>query len=288
MEEFMKLVAQYQCKSSSVDLSSSNNDSDSDFYLPSPGLAKDAESCTGGKRKAAGTAARLPTRRPDPNVYNRNALLARENRRKKKAYMESVERELHETRSANRSLLKALKKQFKLTQKLEKECTYLKDTLGRTHYKERKKSVQISSPDNRDIQINRATSPEGSLISTYSSSSSYEPNPMETMLMSAEKNNGSVAEEQFINETPTSSWNDFIDDLLTDYHTSPAEYKNELEQLPLQPVDIIDEHSYFNKFAQIDWSPNYEWSSSRTPPTQLLQDEDFLIDAAGDEYLASL
>ncbi|XP_032595852.1 uncharacterized protein LOC6567853 [Drosophila grimshawi] len=262
MEEFMKLVAQYQCKSSSVDLSSSNNDSDSDFYLPSPGLAKDAESCTGGKRKAAGTAARLPTRRPDPNVYNRNALLARENRRKKKAYMESVERELHETRSANRSLLKALKKQFKLTQKLEKECTYLKDTLGRTHYKERKKSVQISSPDNRDIQINRATSPEGSLISTYSSSSSYEPNPMETMLMSAEKNN--------------------------DYHTSPAEYKNELEQLPLQPVDIIDEHSYFNKFAQIDWSPNYEWSSSRTPPTQLLQDEDFLIDAAGDEYLASL
>lgn len=67
---------------------------------------------------------RLPTRRPDPNVYNRNALLARENRRKKKMYLETIEKELQDARNANRTLLKALKRQSKVSRRLEQEKKY--------------------------------------------------------------------------------------------------------------------------------------------------------------------
>lgn len=302
MEEYMKLVAQYKCDiNSNVDESSSESDSDS--YVSMGQTERRASvretkevNAESGKRKS-GTA-RLPTRRPDPNVYNRNALLARENRRKKKAHMEAVEKELNETRMTNRSLLKALKKQLKRTQKLERECQFLKDTLG--NYKENKNvatqlNMGISSPNNR------AASPEGSLISAYSSSSSYEP-PMETDSYAGFLNvdNGSVAAEQFVNETPSSSWNDFIDDLLTDYQPTPA-YEDEsstrfVEQSSFdlqqsQPLAIIDEHSYFNKFAEVGlYTPDCEWSPSRTPPTQLLQDDEFLFSNADTdiECIASL
>lgn len=304
------MVAQYQCNTN-VDVSSSDSESDSG-HITSELLeqskankgGKNAEE-EGGKRKSG--MARLPTRRPDPNVYNRNALLARENRRKKKAHMEAVERELNETRNANKSLLKALKKQFKLTNKLEKECQYLKNRLGNFNNTKNINAIyaECLSPNNRtncdDNRDNRAVSPDGSLISTYSGSS-YEP-PMETsngLSGLLQIDNGSVAAQQITNEPPSSSWNDFIDDLLTDYQPTP-EYENEastrlLEQTsfefqecqsPLNPLGVIDEHSYFNKFADLGGSPSWEWSSSRTPPSQLLQDDDLLNYSSGG-FIASL
>ncbi|KRF82917.1 uncharacterized protein [Drosophila virilis] len=265
MEELKKLVAQYQCNAS-VDVSSSDSDSDSYISTGRPAQrksvneTKDAEG-ESGKRKT-GTA-RLPTRRPDPNVYNRNALLARENRRKKKAYMEAVEKELDETRSTNRSLLKALKKQFKLTQKLEKECQYLKDVLG--NCKNNKNvttvlNVDISSPDNR------AASPDGSLISTYSSSS-YEL-PMETNSFPGVLNDDNDYQQQ-----PAPAYED---EGCTRFLEENSFGLPEC-QPPLKPLTIVDEHSYFNKFSEIGFIPSCEWSPSRTPPTQLLQDDDFLI-----------
>lgn len=308
MEEYLKLVAQYQCKTN-VDVSSSESDSDSgditsEHFEQSKTAAnkggKNATEEESGKRK--GGMARLPTRRPDPNVYNRNALLARENRRKKKAHMEAVEKELNETRNANKSLLKALKKQFKVTKKLEKECQYLKNRLGNAkNISAIYADCQTSRDDNRN---NRAVSPDGSLISTYSRSS-YEPamdNGSNSLSGMLQIDNGSVAAQQITNETPTSSWNDFIDDLLTDYQPTP-EYENEAstrlldqtsygfqecQQSPLSPLGVInDEHSYFNKFADLGVSPSWEWSSSRTPPSQLLQDDDFLNFSSG-ECIASL
>ncbi|KAH8416952.1 hypothetical protein KR222_000181 [Zaprionus bogoriensis] len=317
MEEYMKLVAQYQCKTI-VDASSSESDSDS--ASASANITSEAavrllkqlqqqqnnqankepsqNAEDGGKRKVA--TARLPTRRPDPNVYNRNALLARENRRKKKAHMEAVERELNETRNANKSLLKALKKQFKLTQKLAKECQHLKNRLGNC-----KTTGNVAGPClNADClppeRDNRAVSPDGSLISTYSGSS-YEPAKESNCLAGLlQIDNGSVAEQRVLTETPSSSWNDFIDDLLTDYQPTP-EYENEsstrfLEQsgfgfeecqTPLSPLGVVDEHSYFNKFSDLGVSPSWEWSASCTPPSQLLQDEDFANFSSG-ECIASL
>ncbi|XP_058974203.1 uncharacterized protein LOC101899891 isoform X2 [Musca domestica] len=73
---------------------------------------------------------RMPTRRPDPKVYNRNALLARENRRKKKLYLESLEREVQEARLANRNLVKALKRQISLTKKLEQRTKYYQNIIA--------------------------------------------------------------------------------------------------------------------------------------------------------------
>lgn len=73
---------------------------------------------------------RLPTRRPDPNVYNRNALLARENRRKKKMYLEMIENELQDARKANRALMKALKRQLKVGRRLKQEKKYFQNLIA--------------------------------------------------------------------------------------------------------------------------------------------------------------
>ena len=79
--------------------------------------------CSGKKRQ--------PTRKPNPNIYNRNALLARENRRKKKIYLESVEKELYLAKKTNRVLIKALRRQMKIGHRLEQEKEYLKGLIGK-------------------------------------------------------------------------------------------------------------------------------------------------------------
>lgn len=74
---------------------------------------------------------RLPTRRPNPNIYNRNALLARENRRKKKIYLETIEKELYLAKKTNRVLIKALRHQMKIGHRLEQEKEYFKGLIGK-------------------------------------------------------------------------------------------------------------------------------------------------------------
>lgn len=73
---------------------------------------------------------RMPTRRPNPNVQNRNALLARENRRKKKAHLEAMEKELEEVRAANKQLKKALKQQMKTVGQLQREKRYFQSVIA--------------------------------------------------------------------------------------------------------------------------------------------------------------
>ncbi|KAH8360087.1 hypothetical protein KR093_010644 [Drosophila rubida] len=312
MEEFNKLVAryhyQYQCKtnvdvSSSSDSSGSDSDSETNITSGLVELSKCIKASTKEmidnknesgkhKRNSETRTQRLPTRRPDPNVYNRNALLARENRRKKKAYMEAVEKELNETRSKNRWLFKALKKQFKLTQKLKIECDYLKSSLPTSNKMSMRFITDIPAAYNH-----RAVSPDGSLISTNSSNCSNNNNNNNENQMDKELiadlvnvDNGSVAEQQYLHETPSSSWNDFIDNLLTDYQPTP-EYENEnetnyLEQSFVGLTDLetpLETSCLFNKIV----SPSCDWSASCTPPSQLLQDEDFL-DFDDAERIASL
>ncbi|XP_062124256.1 protein PFF0380w-like [Drosophila sulfurigaster albostrigata] len=277
MEEYNKLVAQYdyqyQCKTN-VDVSSSSasdsSDSESENNITS-GLVElnksikgrsskdsnnNADNVSGKRKRNSGTGTqRLPTRRPDPNVYNRNALLARENRRKKKAYMEAVEKELDETRSKNRWLLKALKKQLKITQKLKMECDYLKTSV--TTHKPNKMSRCFIS-DIPTAYNHRSVSPDGSLISTNSNSSG----------------NSNNNENQMDSE--------FIADILNvdnDYQPTP-EYENEnaanyLDQSFVGLGDLeapLETPCFLNKVV----SPIWEWSASCTPPSQLLQDDNFL------------
>lgn len=72
---------------------------------------------------------RQPTRRPDPKVTNRNALMARENRRKQKERMEHLEMENQALSDKNIDLQRALKAKDKLIHELRKEQMYLKSVI---------------------------------------------------------------------------------------------------------------------------------------------------------------
>lgn len=83
-----------------------------------------------GVRSKSSILEKLPTRRPDPNTSNRNALMARENRRKKKEYLTKLEEEVDEYKSENKKLRRILKQQFKMAEKLKHEKDYLRNVLA--------------------------------------------------------------------------------------------------------------------------------------------------------------
>lgn len=81
-------------------------------------------------RNSSQSIERRPTRRPDPKVSNRNALLARENRRRKKELVIQMENEYTEVKDENKNLKKILKKQNRVIQKLNLEKSYLRSVLS--------------------------------------------------------------------------------------------------------------------------------------------------------------
>lgn len=72
---------------------------------------------------------RRPTRVPDNRVSNRNALLARENRKRKKEMMDSLEQTVNDLQSENRKLQKMMKSKDARTLKMEQEIRYLKSVI---------------------------------------------------------------------------------------------------------------------------------------------------------------
>lgn len=73
---------------------------------------------------------RMPTRKPDPKVSNRNAIMARENRRKKKEHMEILQRTVEDTQNENRKLKKMLNVRNSTISKLTQESLYLRSILA--------------------------------------------------------------------------------------------------------------------------------------------------------------
>lgn len=73
---------------------------------------------------------RLPTRQPDPSVQNRNALMARENRRRKKEHVKVLEDQLERKSQEIRCLRKILKQKDRVVKKLEHETLYLRSTIA--------------------------------------------------------------------------------------------------------------------------------------------------------------
>lgn len=73
---------------------------------------------------------RMPTRRPNPKIFNRNALMARENRIKKKQHLETLEHDVHTLKQENDSLRKLLKKRSSMVYKLRDERLYLKSIIA--------------------------------------------------------------------------------------------------------------------------------------------------------------
>lgn len=116
--------------------------SDDDEYMPSAAAAQKhhnngrqtfAERSTTSASSAAkdGKAvARMPTRRPNPSIHNRNALMARENRKKKKEHVQTLERDVDELRSENDTLRKLLQKRSTMVHRLRDERLYLKSIIA--------------------------------------------------------------------------------------------------------------------------------------------------------------
>lgn len=72
---------------------------------------------------------RQPTRRPDPNVSNRNALMARENRKRKKEQLEQLEHENGNLQRDLKKLQKVVDRQEVMIRGLRNERNYLKSVL---------------------------------------------------------------------------------------------------------------------------------------------------------------
>lgn len=84
-------------------------------------------------RKSSSSSAsvqRMPTRRPNPNVFNRNAIMARENRKKKKELLETLEKNVDWLKDENYKLKKALKKRDAMVRKLEQDRLYLRSVIA--------------------------------------------------------------------------------------------------------------------------------------------------------------
>lgn len=73
---------------------------------------------------------RKPTRVPNLKIQNRNALLARENRKRKKEMMDSLEKTVDDLQSQNKKLHKMMKFKDARTLKLEQEVRYLKSVIA--------------------------------------------------------------------------------------------------------------------------------------------------------------
>lgn len=73
---------------------------------------------------------RRPTRVPNLKIQNRNALLARENRLRKKQMMEELESSVQELETENRKLVKMMKFKDRKNDELMKEVRYLKSVIA--------------------------------------------------------------------------------------------------------------------------------------------------------------
>lgn len=72
---------------------------------------------------------RRPTRVPNLKIQNRNALLARENRKRKKEMMDGLEKTVSDLQVQNKKLLKMVKLKDSQTLKMEQEIRYLKSVI---------------------------------------------------------------------------------------------------------------------------------------------------------------
>lgn len=73
---------------------------------------------------------RNPTRRPNPKIVNRNAVMARENRMRKKQHVENLEREIARLKEERERDRKALRKAGKEVRKLTQERDHLKAVIA--------------------------------------------------------------------------------------------------------------------------------------------------------------
>lgn len=151
---------------------------------------------------------RRPTRVPNPKVTNRNAIMARENRKRKREVMENMQVELQNLLEENKKLKKSLSKSNSVCFNLERERDYLKSVLANQNgittilnALKNKVPVQAAKP----VQLKARTT-------SYTSSSSA---------FSSLHDDGSVSP---LSDDPLLSDSMIVDSFFTD----PVDWKNPL------------------------------------------------------------
>lgn len=116
-----------------TDLMNISDDTDgntSDEYQPSMELAPSPgkRSSRSGSTMSSTGSKRRPTRQP--KCFTKNAMMARENRLKKKMYIESLEKEVAALKTENKKIASLVENQSFLISELRKEIRYLKSILA--------------------------------------------------------------------------------------------------------------------------------------------------------------
>lgn len=210
-----------QQEDSSQDTNYDENDScesEDDFTPDQENRGKRLETLT--RHKNGDAIQRLPTRRPNPKVFNRNALLARENRKKKKEMLETLERSVSDLEADNRKLRKVMKLKDTTIHKLQSERAYLKSIIAnRTEILSVLKSVQTTKLPFTSSALNYVTSQSTAVPSQQQHS--YQTNKSYTSSCSPPS---SIDDDEIENGTVLSGGDPFMTDL-TDFSFNFTDYK---------------------------------------------------------------
>lgn len=161
---------------------------------------------------------RRPTRVPDPKVKNRNALLARENRQRKKEMMGNMEQQVEELTMKDKENQKKIKLLKENNFKKDEEIRYLRCVLSN--------QPGISQLLKKFGNVNQSIKPS-TQGSTYTSSAGSE-----TASVTSEHNgkcnkNTNIFEDPFLNDVTLADFNE--DDVLNGIFNNPFEGVEEIK-----------------------------------------------------------
>lgn len=212
-----------------------DSDEDSEY---SPVTSKGLQTYERGIKQIA----RKPTRVPNLKIQNRNALLARENRKRKKEILESLEKNTMNLQVENRSLHKILKFKDSQIDKLTREVKYLKSVISnRTEIV----SILKSLPP-----IYASTHKK----KTIDSENDYSAKSSDTLSCTPSFDNGNESKDPFMSTTTiddfpstdldvvSTDW----DEILKNPFSSESDFSEMLES-GQSPSVISTEHNYFEK-----------------------------------------
>lgn len=204
---------------------------------------------------------RKPTRVPNLKIQNRNALLARENRRKKKEMLENLDKEVSRLQAENKNLHKMLKFKNSKIDRLSREVKYLKSVISnRTEIvcilKSLSKFPMNTCDENQNEEQWKKNINQEENKFTYSNTSSSDTLSCNTSSISDE-NGSKIMNDKFLSsqssfdeffldeiETVAADW----DEILKDPFCSDGTYSNipMLDKDVMSPIlsDISTDHNY--------------------------------------------
>lgn len=215
---------------------------DDQEFLP----AKRSRTFTNDFNKVKDPVQRRPTRVPNLKIQNRNAILARENRMRKKMLLEDLEKSNDELQAENRKLQKIMKVKDRKNEELMKEIRYLKSVItNRTEIVSVLKSLPKSIGSAK-----KEENPEKPVMQAYSVAATSD-----TLSCDISEENGTkdtdpflstpLTDDFFLNLDIATEWDEILKNPLTSDFTDIP--KLELTSPGASPTSsgVSSEHNYF-------------------------------------------